>query len=370
LENRIDGAGAPVPGGAAAFDEKRAEAFASKMLGVLNNSAIALMTSVGHRTGLFDALAALPPSTSEEIARAARLDERYVREWLGAMVTGGVVEYDAGARAYRLPAEHAAFLTRAASPNNLAVTTQFVPIMAAVEDQIIERFREGGGVPYSAYPRFHEVMAEESAQSVLSGLLDSILPLVPGLKESLREGIDVLDVGCGRGRAINLLAEAFPGSRFAGYDLSEEAVAQARAEAEAKGLSNVRFEVRDATEFRAGESYDLITAFDAVHDQAHPDRVLANISGALRPGGVFLMQDIRGSSHLERNLDHPTGPFNYTISCLHCMTVSLAQGGVGLGAMWGEELAQEMLGEAGFTRVRVEQLPHDIINSYYVATKE
>lgn len=355
---------------AAAFDDVRAEEFAAKMLGIINQSALALMTSIGHRTGLFDVMANLNRSTSEEIARAADLDERYVREWLGAMVTGGVIEYEPEGRTYLLPSEHAAFLTRAASPNNLAVTTQFVPVMGAIEDRIVQCFRWGGGVPYSAYPRFHEVMAEESAQSVLSALLDSILPLAPGMIERLRTGIDVLDVGCGSGRAVNLLAEAFPQSRFAGYDLSGEAIGRARAEAEEKRLTNIRFEARDVTRLGESESYDLVTAFDAVHDQAKPALVLEGIAAALRPGGVFLMQDIAGSSHLHLNMEHPTGPFNYTISCLHCMTVSLAQGGDGLGAMWGEELAQEMLREAGFKRVRVERLPHDIINNYYIARKD
>src|SRR5690606_3222684 len=109
---------------------------------------------------------------------------------------------------------------------------------------------------------------------------------------------------------------------------------------------------------------DLVTAFDAIHDQARPAAVLANIRRALRPGGVFLMQDIRASSHLERNKDHPLGPYLYTISTMHCMSVSLATGGEGLGTVWGEEKALEMLREAGFARVELHRLPHDIMNNY------
>lgn len=351
------------------FNQARAEAFAGKMLGVINSGALALMTSIGHRTHLFDAMAGLAPSTSAEVARAAGLDERYVREWLAAMVTGGLVEYTEETNAYRLPPEHAAFLTRAASPNNMAVTTQFFSVLGAVEDEIVECFRKGGGVPYSSYTRFHEVMAEESAQTVLAALLDSILPLAPGVTERLQAGIDVLDVGCGSGRALCLLAERFPQSRFYGYDLSEEGVGRARREAAAKGLGNVRFEVRDAARLGDAEKFDLVTAFDAIHDQAQPARVLRGIADSLKPGGTFLMQDIAGSSHLGHNLEHPIGTFGYTVSCLHCMTVSLAQGGDGLGAMWGEELALEMLREAGFVSVEVSRLPHDIINVYYVARK-
>jgi SAM-dependent methyltransferase len=351
------------------FDPAKAEAFAGQMLDVINKAAVALMTSVGHRTGLFDAMAGLPPATSAGIAEAAGLNERYVREWLGAMATGGVVEYDAAAETYKLPAEHAAFLTRAAVPNNIAVTTQFIPVLGAVEDQIVERFRRGGGVPYSAYPRFHEVMAEESNQTVVSALTDSILPLVPGLVERLQAGIEVLDVGCGRGRALIAMAQAFPQSRFTGYDFSEEGVAAARAEAARLELGNVRFEVQDAAEIGDEARYGLITAFDAIHDQAQPRRVLKAIRGALTGDGVFLMQDIRASSHVHKNMDHPIGPFTYTVSCLHCMTVSLALGGEGLGAAWGEEKALELLNEAGFGPVEVRQLPHDIINNYYIVRK-
>ena len=351
------------------LDQGRAEAFAERMLGVINDAALALMTSLGHRTGLFDAMAGLPPSTSGRIATASGLNERYVREWLAAMVVGGVVEHDPEYDTYHLPPEHAAWLTRAATPDNIAVAAQFVPVLASVEDRIVECFRRGGGVPYSAYSRFHEVMAEDSGQTVVAALTDSILPLVPGLTERLEEGIDVLDVGCGSGRALNLMARRFPNSRFVGYDFSEEAVARARAEAAEHGATNVRFEVRDVTNLGEEGRYGLITTFDAIHDQAKPGAVLAGIAAALKDDGVYLMQDIAGSSRLQNNMDHPLGPLMYTISTMHCMTVSLAQGGEGLGTMWGEEKALEMLEEAGFGEVEVKRLPHDFQNSYYVAKK-
>jgi hypothetical protein len=167
------------------FDQERAEAFAGRMVGVLNEGAVALMTSIGHKTGLFDAMAGLPPSTSEQIAAAAGLNERYVREWLAGMVVGRIVEHDPERGTYHLPLEYAAFLIRAASPNNIAVTTQFLPLMGSVEDGIVERFEEGGGLPYSSFPHFHEVMAEDSGQTVVAALTDHILPLVPGLIRKL-----------------------------------------------------------------------------------------------------------------------------------------------------------------------------------------
>jgi SAM-dependent methyltransferase len=351
------------------MDQQRAEAFAGRMIETLNEGAIAVMTSIGHRTGLFDAMSGLPYSTSEEIAGVANLNERYVREWLGAMTVGGIVEHDPQDATYFLPQEHAVFLTRAASPDNIAVTAQFISVMGSVEDEIVEVFRRGGGVPYSAFPRFHEVMAEDSGQTVVAALVDHILPLVPGLSERLEAGIEVLDVGSGSGRALNLMARAFPHSHFTGYDLSEEGVLRAIIEAKKHGSTNVRFEVKDAATLDETRRYDLITTFDAVHDQARPAAVLGNIARALKDDGVYLMQDIAGSSHVHNNIDHPLGPFLYTISTMHCTTVSLAQGGEGLGTMWGEEKAREMLAEAGFRNVETRRLDHDIANTYYIVRK-
>lgn len=348
------------------IDLARVERFGNRLVEMLNGCGIALMISLGHRTGLFDAIERQPPATSEAIANSAKLSERYVREWLGAMVAGGIVDYDERNQTYQLPAEHAAMLCRS-SKTNMAGSMQWVAVLGHVEDDVLEAFSHGQGVPYSAYHRFHEVMAEESAQTVVAALEDHIVPLVPGLVERLETGIDVLDVGCGSGRAINALAARFPNSRFVGYDFSEEAIAAARTEAERGRLANARFVVRDMAEMHEPAAFDLITAFDAIHDQAKPAEVLANIAKALREGGVFLMQDIAGTSHVHEDKQHPLGAFLYSISCMHCMSVSLAHGGPGLGAMWGKKLALEMLATAGFANVEVKELPHDIMNYYYIA---
>jgi ubiquinone/menaquinone biosynthesis C-methylase UbiE len=353
----------------ATLDKSAAERFSERTLQILNDASLALMMSIGHRTGLFDSMAHLPPSTAAQIAQAAQLNERYVREWLGAMVTGKIVEYDSATGKYHLPREHAACLTREASPNNVAVTTQWIAVLAAAEDAVVEAFHHGRGVPYTAYRRFHEVMAEESQQTVVEALREHILPLVPGLTEKLQVGIDALDVACGSGRAVMALGQAFPNSRFTGIDLSTEAVTAGRAEAVNRGLRNVSLLQGDAAELWLDESFHLVTAFDAIHDQARPARVLARIYATLRPGGVFLMQDIAGHTDLKDNLDGLMAPFMYTISCMHCMSVSLAAGGPGLGAMWGREQALEMLRTAGFTGLRVETLPHDPINFYYIGVK-
>jgi 2-polyprenyl-3-methyl-5-hydroxy-6-metoxy-1,4-benzoquinol methylase len=330
------------------------------------------MASIGHRTGLFDVMSELAPATSHEIATRAGLNERYIREWLGAMATAGVVEVDPATTRFTLPAEHSAFLTRAAAADNVAVFAQYIGLLGGVEDDIVECFKNGGGVSYENYPRFHEVMAEDSGQSVLSSLESHIVPLVPGLSERLIEGMRVLDVGCGRGRIMNRLAELYPASKFTGLDLSQEAIEFARAEALAKDLNNIEFEVADVSDFdetAESEVFDFITTFDAVHDQAKPLNVLKGVFRALKSDGIYLMQDIKGSSHVHNNLDHPIGTLLYTMSCMHCMTVSLAQDGEGLGAMWGEEKTHEYLELAGFRSIETNELDHDIQNNWYVVRK-
>jgi ubiquinone/menaquinone biosynthesis C-methylase UbiE len=354
------------------FDPAKAESFAERFMTALNNGALCLMASIGHRTGLFDILRELPPSTSDEIAAQAGPNERHVREWLGAMVTAGVIEIDSATHRFSLPSEHAAFLTRAASADNLSVFAQYIAMLGRVEDEIVECFGQGGGVPYEKYPRFGAVMAEDSGQSVLSSLEGHILPLAPGLTDQLANGIRVLDVGCGRGLIMIRLAERYPSSKFIGMDLSLEAIEFARSLAAGKGLKNIDFSASDLSDFHETakpESFDLLTTFDAVHDQARPLNVLKGIYRVLKTDGVYLMQDIKGSSHIHNNIDHPIGTFLYTISCMHCMTVSLAQGGEGLGAMWGEEKTRDYLQRAGFRSIETHELAHDIQNNWYVVRK-
>ena len=352
------------------LDPAKVEEFVGRMVGLMNASMLGLMTSVGHRTGLFDTMAKLAPSTSAQVAKAAGLDERYVREWLNAMTVGRFVDYDPANRTYVLPAEHAASLTRAAGPGNMANMAQFTALMGGVEDEIVECFRAGGGVPYSRFPKFQELMAEMSGQVHDAALIGGELALVPGLIDRLRAGIDVCDVGCGQGHAINLMAKEFPKSRFTGLDFSEEGIAAAQKEAAELGLTNTTFEVKDAAKLDGSKTYDFITVFDAIHDQAKPDVVLKGIADSLKPGGVFLCVDIAGSSNVEDNLEHPMAAMLYSVSTFHCMTVSLALDGAGLGTMWGEQKANEMFREAGFTSVETMRIPEDFLNVYYICRKD
>lgn len=347
------------------------DAFEERLVRALNESGLMLLLSLGHRTGLLEAMAGAAPETSSALAARTGLDERYVREWLGGMVASGIVENDPQTGNYWLPEAHAQLLTNA-GPANLAVYSQFIAILANVEDDVVRCFHEGGGVPYSRYPRFQEVMASDSAQTVLPALFDGILPLAEGLPERLDRGIHVLDCACGRGRALMAMAERYPTSRFVGYDLSEEAIAWARQETEKAGLGNLTFEVRDLSDFditAEPAAYDLVTTFDGIHDQAKPRSLLKGIHRTLAPDGIYLVQDIHASSHHHLDREHPLGTMLYAVSVSHCMTVSLAQGGEGLGTMWGRERALAYLEETGFRDIEVHQLEHDFQNDYFVCRK-
>ncbi|UFU05676.1 class I SAM-dependent methyltransferase [Ruania halotolerans] len=350
----------------AAFDAERAAAFADRFVGSLDAAALVLMVSLGNRTGLLDTLADQnAPVTSTELARAAALDERYVREWLGGMVVGGIVAFDPADRTYRLPAEHAASLTSGAGVDDLSLFTRYMSLMGTIEPEIARVFRAGGGLGYEAYDTFQEIQRDETARVYDAVLVSGILPLAVSLVERLEAGVDVLDVGTGAGRAVTVMARAFPKSRFTGQDISTEGIGLARAEAEAWGLENAAFEIGDAAQISG--RYDVVTAFDTIHDQARPAAVLAAIRGVLADDGVFLMGDIDLSSHLEENVGAPMAPLAFAFSVFHCMTVSLAYGGAGLGTAWGRQRAQEMLDGAGFGRVEVTKLDDDPLNVYYVA---
>lgn len=342
-----------------------ADAVAGRLVQVLNDGAIAVLSSIGHQLGLFETLAGLPPASSAQIADAAGLDERYVREWLGGVVSAGFVAYDPVDATYAMDAEHAPFLT-GATPDNLARTLQYVTLMGQVVPKVVEAFRTGGGLSYDDYPGFHHIQGADSAAVLDATLVDGILPL-SGEIDRLGAGIDVADFGCGEGHAVNLLARTFPASRFIGFDFERQAIAAARAEASAWGLDNATFEVRDVAVPLGEASYDLITAFDAIHDQAHPATVLANIRAGLRPGGTFLMGDMDAATRLEDNVDLPWASFLYAVSTTHCMSVSLGQGGDGLGTVWGVELAERMLRDAGFRDVTLHRVDGNPFTVYFVA---
>jgi len=356
------------------------QAFGRKMADVLNGGALNLALAIGYRTGLFDVMDAMSvPQPAEAIAAKAGLSPRYVREWLGVMACGQVVELSrdqGGADLFYLPRAHGDWLARRAGNANLGVYTQEIPLLTATAMEALMRaIATGQGIGYHHYPRFHDFMAELADAKHRQVLVSRFLPAVDNgrLIGRLASGIAVCDIGCGRGLAATLMAEAFPNSRFVGIDIAEDMVAAATRTAQARGLTNLVFYCADgatlATDPRFLKQFDYITAFDAIHDQTRPAQALASVYAMLKPGGRFSMVDIAASSRLAGNIDHPMGPFLYTVSLMHCLPVGLADGGAGLGMMWGRETAVAMLAEAGFDPIEVLDIADDAFNLHFFCQK-
>lgn len=349
------------------LDEARVEVFAEQLFGTYTAGMLTLMIDIGYRTGLFETLAT-GPATSPVLADRAGLDERYVREWLGAVVTGGLVDYNSAARTFTLPAEHAVCLTGDGSLN-LAPFSKATTALATHVEAVARVFRDGGGIPDEDFrPEFTELMDGLSRGLFDGQLVEGIIPLT-GLGARLTDGIRVADIGCGTGHSTNVLARAYPASAFIGYDIGIDAIEHARSEAAEYGLSNVAFELLDVTQLPVEPGFDAVFAFDVIHDQVVPATVLERVHDALSPDGVFAMLHVKASSNLEDNTANPLAPLLYGVSALHCMTVSLAHNGAGLSIMWGEQLARRMFSDAGFANVEVFDVPDDPMDSVYVAAK-
>ena len=350
------------------------------MIDILNCSALNLAMAVGYRTGLFDVLDTFDtPQTLQAIADKADLDPRYLKEWLSVMASGEIVALSSGEdgkNRYRLPKQHADFITRRAGNSNLGVYTQEIPLLTSCAmEAVIEGFTSGNGVTYDHYPQFQAFMSQLADAKHRQVLVDKFLPAVDDgrLIKHLQSGIRVCDLGCAEGVALILMAEAFPTSKFVGIDISREAIETARSEASRQHLDNLEFVMLDAATLKDNrefkDAFDYVTAFDAVHDQTRPLEVLLGIHHILAPGGMFSMVDIAARSDLADNIDHPMGPFLYTVSLMHCMPVGLVDGGPGLGMMWGREKAVEMLKKTGFKQVQVLEMPEDPFNLHYLSFK-
>ena len=350
-------------------DRASVKEFANRLLDIYAGGFLTYMIEIGEATGLFTA-AVEGPASSVQLAERAGLSERHVREWLGAMVVSGIFDYQPESAAYSLPPEHATCLT-GSSAYNMAPRALGLSRLGKVVPQVIDTFRRGGGVPYADYmPDFTDLMDALGRHRYDNLLVSVYLGLVPGLLERLAGGISVADIGCGSGHVPNLMGQAFPRSSFVGYDMSDTGIAVATSEADSMSLANVRFELLDLVQLPEEPKFDLITAFDVIHDQARPAEVLAHVSRALAPSGTFYMFDIRASSRLEENIPNRMAPYMYSVSVLHCMQVSLAYDGAGLGTCWGEQLARRMLADAGFGSVQTFEPPLDPINLLYLCSKE
>ena len=372
--------------------------FSDKLIQILNHGALNLALGLGYSLKIFDVMDEIgEPADLEILAKATGLDNRYLKEWLGIMVTGEIItlvanpqnkknprqiilaekkdqEKDEEKEWYYLPPAHADVLTRRAGNSNLGVYTQETPLLTLSAMEAVQKgFLTGEGVSFDHYPQFQGFMSELSNAKHKQVLIKDFLPSVEDgrLVKSLGQGIQVCDIGCGEGVALILMAKAFPNSRFLGLDNHEAAISIAKKAAQNMGLPNARFRISDAAQIQGDrqmfQKFDYVTAFDAIHDQSHPTKVLEGIRAMLKPGGLFSMVDIKASTRLAKNIDHPMGPFLYTVSLMHCMPVGLNDQGRGLGMMWGKEQALTLLARAGFDRVDALKIPNDPFNLHFLA---
>src|SRR5215471_3908393 len=338
--------------------------FVGKVLGDTVGLTNTVLAWIGDELGLWKDLAVAGPATSSGLAGRTGLAERPVREWLHAMTAAGYLVHTKDTGAFALPAEHAPVLAQEGGPVFFGgVHQEFVGLVRPL-DRIVESFRTGRGVPQSAYPEMaYDGMDRFTAAWFENLLLPVWIPAV-GVGERLEAGIDVADVGCGRGRAVIKLAKAFPKSRFVGYDVYSPNVAKAKKLAEESGVADlVRFAEIDAAEGLPG-TFDLVTTFDVIHDAVDPRGLLRSIQKALNKDGVYLCLDINCSPKLDQNVG-PLGSLFYGCSVLYCMTTSLAHGGAGLGTCGlHEPMLRELGGEAGLSRVRKLPLENPFNNLY------
>ncbi len=349
------------------IDEAQLEAFMGKMVGDLGGTTATIMGMIGDRLGLFKDLAAKGPATSTELAARTGINERYAREWLGGMANAGYLEHDSASSRFTLPAEHAPALAQESGPMFMGGIYQTLLGMLGPFYQLIQAFQHGGGVHQSAYDDNMWDGLERFTNGWFENLLlQQWIPGMPDVQAKLERGVSVADVGCGRGRALIKLAQAFPNSRYVGFDVFGPTIAKATANAEAAGVADrVSFQQQDVSKGMP-EQYDVVTTFDVVHDAVDPRGLLRTIRESLKPDGSYVLLDINCADNVDGNAG-PLGSLFHGFSILYCMTTSLANGGEGLGTLGlPESKVEELCAEAGFGSVRKLPLENPFNNIFEV----
>ena len=305
---------------------------------------------IGDRLGIFKLMAASEPMTSRQIAERTGLNERYLREWASTMAAAGYIEYSPAAATFRMNSEQAMVLAQEDNTFFTGGAFQYAVTCYRQIGKLMDAFRNGGGVPFADFgPEIVEAIERLFHAGYEAWVAEQWIPAVPDLKAKLDVGAEVAEIGCGAGQCIVPVAAAYPNSRFTGYDVDAASIELGRAKAVRAGVvDRLVFEETAAEKIPSADRFDLVMAFNCIHDMAHPRAALAGIRRALKPGGVFLWSEARAADQLEGNFT-PVGRTMYGASTMHCMTVSLAQGGEGLGSVIGEKLARELVREAGFS---------------------
>jgi len=347
----------------AAINEDKLNAFMGQVVGELGATVNAGLIVIGDRLGLYKAMAGVGPITSADLAEKTGTAERYVREWLNAQAAGGFVEYDPETKSYLLPPEQALALANEDSPAFVCGAFELATATLKSDAQIESAFRSGAGFGWHQHDPGVATGCERFFRlGYNANLVSSWLPALDGAEAKLRVGGKVADVGCGLGASTRLMAEAYPRSRFTGFDYHPESIKLARKKAGDAGLQDrAQFEVAPAAAF-PGNGYDLITMFDCLHDMGDPVGAARHVFQALAPDGTWMVVEPAAGDSVEQNLN-PVGRAYYALSNFLCTPSSLSQEvGLALGAQAGEACIRDVATAGGFTRFRrVAQTPFSLV---------
>ncbi len=337
---------------ASPIDEQALNELLGRAITDVGATSLATLTIVGDRLGLYRALAAGGAMTSAELARRTGTHERYVREWLNAHAASGYVNYLADSGRYKLTAEQAMLFADENSPANMLGGFQIALAAGRIVDKLTDAFRTGDGIGWHEHDHgVFEGCARFYRPSYIANIVQNWIPALDGMKARLEAGIRVADIGCGHGTSTLIMAQAYPNSRFVGFDYHQASIDAANKAARESGATNCRFEVGGAQDY-PGHSYDLVTVFDALHDMGDPVGCARHVLSTLAPNGTWMIVEPYAGDRIEENLN-PLGRAFYAGSTLMCTPCSLSQkGALGLGAQAGEARLRSVITEAGFRHFR------------------
>lgn len=342
--------------GETAMNKERSQAFMGRLIGDLATVGTVALVHVGERVGLFKAMAGAGAQTLAALEQRTGVHPRYLESWLSAMFVAGYIEHDAEADTWSLPDEHALFLADPANEYHLGGLFHGMPGLMAMAPKLAAAFESGEGIAFEAYGEGEPLAIELMNRSVYEArLVRQWMPALPAVVQRLQAGGRAIDIGCGTGLVPVLLAQAYPQAHFTGLDVDARSIEMAREKAQVAGVADrVQFICLPAGELPMPEGgWDFVSAFDCIHDLGNPDAVLGRVREALAPGGTFLMVEPRVGERLADDVANPFARMLHGISCLHCVPVSLAQGGPGLGACWGTAAARRAATRAGFGRFQM-----------------
>ncbi|HET9781273.1 MAG TPA: class I SAM-dependent methyltransferase [Candidatus Dormibacteraeota bacterium] len=345
-----------------AINEDKLNAFLGQVIGELGATVNAGLIVIGDKLGLYRAMADGRPLTSQELAEKTGTAERYVREWLNAQAAGGFVTYDAPSQRFTLPAEQALALANEDSPAFVCGAFELATATLRAGKDIESAFKTGRGFGWHEHDQGVATGCERFFRpGYNANLVSAWLPALDGVEAKLRVGATVADVGCGLGASTRLMAQAYPRSRFVGFDYDAESIELARGKAHKADLKNAIFEVAEAAAY-PGSGYDLVAMFDCLHDMGDPIGAAKHVRQTMAPDGTWLIVEPIAGDKVEQNLN-PVGRAYYAFSNFLCTPNSLSQDvGLALGAQAGEARIRDVVTAGGFTRFRrVAETPFNAV---------